>query len=219
MAIDKLAKRFDIVFLQETKLLAKENQALKSIASAHEVFYSNNLSNTGSDDRTHTAGVCTIISKKYTSKYVVKVLDLPTSLSGHCLVVHISLPGSDFSIKLINIRLITPSQNKVAAQEQMIKDLHAALVPHATKFTILGGDLNFVENASDTTSDFKAETRPCWESLKKLLNIYDEKTTFMIVIVMLTHSSTSLALLPVVGRRTFGLRVLTVSICLTLKLI
>jgi hypothetical protein len=97
------------------------------------------LSNTGANATTHTAGVCTAISKKITSKYKVQVLDLPLSLAGHCLVVHISLPGSDFSIKFINLRLITPSQNKVAAQELMIKDLHTALVPHPTKFTILGG--------------------------------------------------------------------------------
>ena len=116
---------------------------MKSVASAHEVFYSNNLSNTGANAATYTAGVCTAISKKITSKYKVKVVDLPPSLSGHCLVLHISMPGSDFSIKLINIRLITPSQNKVVAQEKMIKDLHDALVPLPTKFTILGGGPKF----------------------------------------------------------------------------
>ena len=165
--IESLSKRFEVIFLQETKLLAKENQALKSIASAHEVFYSNNLSNTGANGATHTAGVCTAISKKITSKYMVKVVELPISLSGHCLVLHISLPDSDFSIHLINIRLITPPQNKIAAQEQMIKDLHSALAPSPTKFTILGGDLNFVERAADTTGEFKSEDRPCWEKFKK----------------------------------------------------
>jgi hypothetical protein len=138
------------------------------VASAHEVFYSNNLSNTGANAATYTAGVCTAISKKITSKYNVKVVDLPPSLSGHCLVLLISLPGSDFSIKYINLRLVTPSQNKIFAQEQMINDLHLALAPHPTKFSILGGDLNFVERAADTTSDFKIEERPCWENFKKM---------------------------------------------------
>ncbi len=169
--IEKFVKRYDIIFLQETKLLAKENQALKTIASNHEVFYSNNLSNTGDNATTYTAGVLTAISKKITSKYKVKVVDLPLCLSGHCLVVHISLPGTDFSIKFINIRLVTPSQNKIAAQEMMIKDLHIALAPLPTKFTVLGGDLNFVECAADTTSKFKIEERPCWENFKKMCSI------------------------------------------------
>jgi len=101
----------------------------------------------------------------------MKTLVMPPSLRGHCLVVVLSLPNTDFSLKLINIRLLTPSLNKLDVQESMINDLRAAIADHPSKFTILGGDLNFVERADDTTSEFKAQARPCWELLKNELGL------------------------------------------------
>lgn len=106
--ISKFSKKFDIILLQETKLLANDKQALKSILTNHEVYYSNNLHNTGPNATSHTAGICTAVSKKISSKYDIKTLKLPSSLQGHALVLFISLPDSDFSLKLINLRLVTP---------------------------------------------------------------------------------------------------------------
>ena len=169
--ISKFSKKCDVIFLQETKLLANDKQALKSILTNHEVYYSNNLHNTGPNATSHTAGICTAVSKKISSKYDIKTLKLPSSLQGHALVLFISLPDSDFSLKLINLRLVTPPCNKTEAQETMISDLHAALTPHPSKFTIVGGDFNFVEHAQDTTSDFKSVQRPAWDNFKKDLKL------------------------------------------------
>ena len=169
--ISSFGKKFKIIFLQETKLLAKDNGALKSILSNHEVFYSNNPLNTKSNATSHTAGMCTAISNDIASAYCLKVLEMPPLLRGHCLVIIISLPNSDFSLKLINIRLLTPSLDKVEVQESMISALRAVISDHPTKFSVLGGDLNFVENARDTTSVFKIQARPCWELLKKDLGL------------------------------------------------
>ena len=170
-SISKLSKKFDIIFLQETKLLANDEQALKSILTNHEVYYSNNPFNTGSNGTSHTAGICTAIPRKFAHSYSVKTLKLPASLQGHALVLFISLVNSDFSLKLINLRLVTPSSNKKEAQETMISELRAALAPYPTKFTIAGGDFNFVEHAQDTTSEFKADSRPAWELFKNDLKL------------------------------------------------
>ena len=169
--IAKFAKKFEIIFLQETKLLANDKGALKSILSNHEVYYSNNPLNVGSNATSHTAGVCTAISREISSKYKIQVIEMPNILRGHCMVIIISLPNSDFSLKLINLRLLTPSQKKVEVQESMINALRGVTAGHPSKFTILGGDLNFVERAMDTTSEFKSKSRPCWELLKKELGI------------------------------------------------
>ena len=163
----KFAKKYDIIFLQETKLLALESKALKGILSNHEVTFSNNPSNTGAKASTYTAGVCTAISKKISKDYTLKTIALPPSLLGHCLVTLISLPGTDFSLKLINIRLLTPELDKLGVQEQMIGDLRGALSLHPSKYTIMGGDFNFVERGEDTTSVFKVESRPQWELFRR----------------------------------------------------
>jgi hypothetical protein len=63
--------------------------------------------------------------------------------------------------------------NKVGVQEAMIKELWDTVAPHPTKFTILGGDLNFVEHEKDTTSEFRIETRPDWDIFKKKLDIFE----------------------------------------------
>jgi hypothetical protein len=160
----------------------------------------------------YTAGVCTAISKRISSKYNVKVLKLPPSLSGHCIAIFISLPDSDFSIKLINIRLVTPSLNKIAVQELMIKELHGAIASYPYKFTIMGGDLNFVERAADTTGEFENEDRPCWEALKAGLSLSDclsDLHTFF-------HMP---GLRQKIKLKIYGLLVLIVSIFLILKLI
>jgi hypothetical protein len=169
----KFAKKYDIIFLQETKLLALESKAKKTILSNHEVTFSNNPSNTGAKASTYTAGVCTAISRKISKDYNLKTIALPSSLQGHCLVTLISLPGTDFSLKLINIRLLTPELNKLGVQEQMIGDLRGALSSHPSKYTIMGGDFNFVERGEDTTSEFKVESRPQWELFKEEHSLVD----------------------------------------------
>jgi len=55
----------------------------------------------------------------------------------------------------------------------MIEVLRGALLPHPTKYTILGGDFNFVVRADDTTSDFKPEDRVQWELLLSELKLSD----------------------------------------------
>jgi hypothetical protein len=70
----KFAKKYDIIFLQETKLLAREKKALNCVLSGHEVFFSNNPSNTGAKASTHTAGICTAISRKISKRYDIKTL-------------------------------------------------------------------------------------------------------------------------------------------------
>ena len=177
----KFALRYDVIFLQETKLLAHEKMALNTILSDYEVMFSNNPLNTGANATTHTAGICTAISMKIYKKYVVRTIQLPVCLSGHCLVTHLSLPGTDFSLKLINLRLLTPEQNKLEVQEKMIEELRGAISSHPTKYTILGGDFNFVERAVDTTSDFKPEKRSQWELLleeQKLADCASDLHTF-----------------------------------------
>jgi len=167
------SKKYDVIFLQETKLLARESQAKKTILLGYNVFYSNNPSNTGDNANTYTAGVCTALSKKIFSKYTVDTLCSPLSLQGHCLALFITLPGTDFSLKLINIRLPTPPNKKVRAQEEFISLLHKAITPFPSKFTILGGDMNFVERASDTSGIFKNKKRPNWEAFKEKLSLFD----------------------------------------------
>jgi hypothetical protein len=135
----KFAKKYDIIFLQETKLLALETKALKSILSNHEVLFSNNPSNTGAKASTYTAGVCTAISRKISKDYELKTIELPPSLQGHCHVTLISLHGTDFSLMLINLRLLTPEQNKLSVQEKMIEDLRGAISAHPSKYTNPGG--------------------------------------------------------------------------------
>jgi hypothetical protein len=157
--------KYDVIFLQETKLLAREKKALSTILSNYEVLFSNNPSNTGDNATTHTAGICTAISRRISMKYVIRTIQLPPSLSGHCLVTYISLPGTDFSLKLINLRLLTPEQNKLSVQEKMIEDLRGAISSHPTKYSIMGGDFNFVERAVDTSSEFLTEKRPQWDLL------------------------------------------------------
>ena len=169
----KFSNKYDVIFLQETKLLAREGQALKTILSGHEVLYSNNPSNTGKNANTHTAGICTALSKKIFNKYTVKILTLPSALHGHCLALYISLPGTDFSLMLINLRLPTPSKKKVRAQEEFINLLHKAITPFPSKFTILGGDMNFVERASDTSGVFKNKKRPNWDLFKERFLLSD----------------------------------------------
>ena len=177
----KFALRYDVIFIQETKLLAREKKALNTILSDYEVLFSNNPSNTGANATTHTAGICTAISRKISTKYDIQTIQLPPSLSGHCLVLLVSLPGTDFSLKLINLRLLTPEQNKLAVQEKMIEDLRGAISSHPTKYTILGGDFNFVERDVDTTSEFKMEKRKQWELLleeQKLADCASDLHTF-----------------------------------------
>ena len=171
--LTKFSNKYDVIFLQETKLLAREGQALKTILSGHEVLYSNNPSNTGKNANTHTAGICTALSKKIFNKYTVKILTLPSALHGHCLALYISLPGTDFSLMLINLRLPTPSKKKVRAQEEFINLLHKAITPFPSKFTILGGDMNFVERASDTSGVFKNKKRPNWDLFKERFLLSD----------------------------------------------
>ena len=55
----------------------------------------------------------------------------------------------------------------------MIEVLRGAISTHPTKFTVLGGDFNFVERAEDTTSEFKAEKRPQWDLLLDEHNLAD----------------------------------------------
>ena len=169
--IQKFSKRYDVIFLQETKLLALEDQALKTILSDYLVFYSNNPYNVGEGATTYTAGVCTAISRKIFQNYKIENLNLPDDLRGHCIALLISLPGSDFSMKLINIRLPTPNNEKVKVQEGLTSSLHKALSNFPSKFTILGGDMNFVEREADTSSIFKKEDRPNWDLLKDNLHL------------------------------------------------
>ena len=169
--IQKFSKRYDVIFLQETKLLALEDQALKTILSDYLVFYSNNPYNVGEGATTYTAGVCTAISRKFFQNYKIENLNLPDDLRGHCIALLISLPGSDFSMKLINIRLPTPNNEKVRVQEGLTSSLHKALSNFPSKFTILGGDMNFVEREADTSSIFKKEDRPNWDLLKDNLRL------------------------------------------------
>ena len=170
--IAKFAKNYDFIFLQETKVLANDHSPF-GVLPDHKTIFSNNPLNTGKNAATYTAGVCTAISKKYVKDYVVKTIELPLCLRGHCLVLFISLPGTDFSLKLINLRLLTPDLNKLDVQESMILELHNAIGHQPSKFTVLGGDFNFVERPSDTTSNFKEEARPQWTRLKTALEISD----------------------------------------------
>ena len=211
--ISNFAKKYKIIFLQETKLLANDNQALKSILSNHKVVYSNNPLNTGSNATTYTAGVCTAISKDITNTYSMKTLVMPSLLQGHCLVNIISLPNTDFSFKLINLRLLTPSLNKLEVQESMISALRAVIADHPSKFTVLGGDFNFVEHGEDTTSEFKAQARALAGSSSKRTLVSPS------VLVIYTLSFISPGHLSPPRFKTLGLRALIVFIFLTLRLI
>jgi hypothetical protein len=55
----------------------------------------------------------------------------------------------------------------------MIETLRGAISTHPSKFTVLGGDFNFVERAEDTTSEFRAEKRPQWDLLLDEHNLAD----------------------------------------------
>ena len=170
----KLSRNHEIVCLQETKLLANDFSSLKSVLSSHTLFYSNNPENTGAKASTYTAGVCTAVTRSITSQFVTSSIDLHVSLAGHALVIRFELPGSDFSLNLVNIRLVTPPSGKVEAQEVQIKHLLDSLNKHPAKFTIMTGDFNFVEREQDSTSNFPCAPRPMWDSLLDTLSLKDQ---------------------------------------------
>ena len=169
--IKALGSTHEVVGIQETKLLAGDLNALNSTLPKHKVFYSNNPHNTKSKVSTFTAGIATAVARHITDRYVCSVVPLDPELSGHALVVKVSLPHTDFSLLLINVRLHT-GQHSVIEQEDQVRLLHAAIGAHPTKYTILFGDFNFVEKENDTTSTFSHQNRPHWDSLISSLHLH-----------------------------------------------
>ena len=159
--------------LQETKLLANENGALKSVLFTHTLFYSNNPANTGSNASTYTAGVCTALSNTLCSKFVVSTVPLHSSLSGHALALLLCLPGTDFSLLLLNIRLLTPPGDKTTVQEEQVRRLRKSLSHLHPKYTIMTGDFNFVDRHQDTSSTYTHTSRPQWDKLIHKFSLWD----------------------------------------------
>jgi hypothetical protein len=92
---------------------------------------------------------------------------------------------SPFSVNLINVRFTADSEEKVEKQERQAKLLRESLRTYPAKYTIMGGDFNFIERESDTTSpDFSVASRKEWDELcseLKLRYIPNDVHTFFSV--------------------------------------
>ena len=158
-----LAAKNDILYFQETKLLAKENSAHRGTVPKHTLFFSNNPANREVVGlNTCTAGIVTAIRTSILNDFFAIVVELPVELQGHVLVIRLESKISNVKINLINLRLISTSNDKLNEQEKQIEMLGKSLLSFPAAFTFLGGDFNFVERQEDTTSAFTEIERPFW---------------------------------------------------------
>ena len=179
----RLLTNYDVLMFQESKLLSGESTAHRSTAPKHTFFYSNNPLNVNIDSLVScTAGVVTAVKNSFFDKFKINPINLHPDLEGHALVIRMTAHDGSFSINFINIRLTADSDKKLEKQEKQIILLRESLRDHPADFSFLGGDLNFIENADDSTSvDFVAVNRKEWDAFlgeHRLKRVSNDTHTF-----------------------------------------
>ena len=154
--IRALCKKYDVVCLQETKLMLLDTSFFERIFPNYKIFYSNL--------RRGKAGVITIVSPTVAKTHVLRQVSLDARLSGYALALHISHPVKGDCL-VQNLYLSTGSDHFKRKTDQI--RLLNLLTP--AKLNISLGDLNFIESKEDTTSrsTFHHRThsfRKAWDS-------------------------------------------------------
>ena len=136
-----LTKQYDAVFLQETKLLAHENNYLKTKLPHCTILYGNNPNNTGYTS-TLTAGVVTILTPSCLSRFYYSEDTLENDLVGHSLITSLNPknPETHSPTRLVNIRLFMGASGVADKQTKQIQCLTSL---HADRTTFIAGDMNF----------------------------------------------------------------------------
>ena len=155
---------------QETGLGSMENTALKAEFPQWDCYYSNLEKG--------RAGVLTMVRKTVNKKYTVTKVELPRAAAGRVLVLHMhskDTPGADkASFNLVNVYLSSGQ----GAMGEKLEQISALTKVDARYHTVVGGDFNFVENASDCTGHIgnnclTGEARAAWKQTCVRLRLVD----------------------------------------------
>ena len=187
--VTRLTSEYDVVSLQESKLPAREAHYVNGLAPlGSKVFYSNLYKD--------KAGVVMIISPSLASRYDFTQLILPKSLTGYIVAVWGACAGLP-PILLVNVYLKTgPS---LCHFERKTEQLQALLCLPITRYTVLMGDFNFLEDPGDTTSASDYHNHPdtfraAWDEFvgrHRLTEIKQEAHTYFKVCTKLESSHSS----------------------------
>jgi hypothetical protein len=169
--LQKMARVYDVIFIQEAKLLARETDYLKTDLPGCKIFYDNNPRNKGMG--LPTAGTITIISKRWNKDYELSQIRLPMVIKGHCCAVRLRArdPGSRNDLLLVNAYFYGGKEGKIERQVKQLKALKKQLP--GGLITFLGGDMNFVvdKEEEDTQGLAPARLRRAWEKLESYLGL------------------------------------------------
>ena len=136
---------YDIIFLQETKLLRYEANALKSVLKGYQIYYNNHPENDGCNP--HRAGTITAIRSSLLKDYTIVNLNIsPGHIQNTTLANkhNTALP----SLNLINVYLDASSDIKKKESQ-----LNGLFKLSKRNLTYLGGDFNFTEHPNDSTNE------------------------------------------------------------------
>ena len=166
-----LAKKADIILLQETKLDAQGTHIpLQTALPNWKFHYNNNPDNTETHD-THTAGTLIATGPMINKHYNIKHEKIHRNARGHTQSILLEgkdIPGhpTPLPLRIINVYLPTGENLHARRAEQIGYLLELPNNCH----TVMAGDYNFVENEDDTTNYSKyhhlsEKTKDNWDSL------------------------------------------------------
>jgi ribonuclease HI len=159
--ITKLTNTYDVVYLQETKLLPGASEALRAAAPQHSI-YTNSKSST-------SAGVAILLSPRVHNHYEITHIPLPPELRGYALCLQLNPLSSgeidgDALAPILLLNLYLDSRSHTARAQQLRSILASALPTDGINF--VAGDFNFVESPEDSTA--VAHQSPLPDGFKKV---------------------------------------------------
>ena len=157
---------YDIIFLQETKLLKFEANALKSVLKGYQIYYNNHPENDGCNP--HRAGTITAIRTSILKDYtIVNHNTFPGHIQATTLTNkhNSALP----SLNLINVYL--DASGDIKKKEKQLKSLFKL---SRLNLNYLGGDFNFTEHSNDSTNE-KVALPANWAAILDHFNLREVK--------------------------------------------
>ena len=185
--IRALALVSEFILIQEAHLNHLDTFTFFSILPDWTCLYSNK-----SNGR---AGTVTLISPKITDTHKPTKLPISPDAAGHVLPVLLTpYDSTDYSFLVLNLYLATGKQQAARLASQLRA---AAAIPSAD-YNFAGGDLNFVEDAADTTGSephrLPAYAKGAWDSFLmhfRLSEAVQSLHTYFTISTNITNSHSS----------------------------
>ena len=167
-SLRNVVRHRDFCLLQETKYGEREDADLEDEFPDFRFFRSNLTKG--------SAGVATMVRKTVFAKFTVEEMELPVAAKGRVLVLEVRPKecrgDAKAGFNLANV-YFSSGQGDMVIKEGQIKTLERLAGEHRS---VIGGDFNFVESASDCSGDLDnacltGDAEKEWERIVELLGL------------------------------------------------